>query len=149
MAVVLVAAVATAGGALARAGDASAAVSPPVITEPFKPVLACNRNTTIGMEGCGEHKVLAADRQLNADVGVIFDLLTSAGSRRDFVFAQTTWVSYRNADCRSQSDVYSGGSEQAVVYVLCLAAGDRLRRQNLKGFFTSLTQAQGNVPTFP
>ena len=142
--------VATAAGASARHGGAAlAAVSPPVITEPFKPVLPCNRNTTIGMEGCGEHSVLTADRQLNADVKVVFNLLSSAGSRRDFVSAQTTWLTYRDADCRSQSDVYRGGTEAPVVYVLCLAADDKLRREEVKGFFAALTQGLGNAPTFP
>lgn len=110
----LAAGIATAAGAPARHGRGrSAAVSAPVVTEHFKPILACNPNTTVGMEGCGEHKVFAADRQLNADVKVIFDLVKGGASRRDFVSAQTTWLSYRNADCKSQSDVYSGGTRTA------------------------------------
>jgi uncharacterized protein YecT (DUF1311 family) len=146
----LVVGIATAAGATARHPRArGAAVSAPVITEPFKPVLACNPNTTVGMEGCGERRVLAADRQLNADVKVVFDLVKGGASRRDFVSAQTRWLSYRNADCKSQSDVYSGGTEQPVVYILCLAADDTLRRQDLRGFFKALTQGLGHTPKFP
>jgi uncharacterized protein YecT (DUF1311 family) len=100
------------------------------------------------MEGCGEHKVLSADKLLNADVKVIFNL-TSATGRQDFVVAQTKWLPYRNADCQSQSDVYSGGSEQPVAYIYCLAADDSVRRQDLKGFFRDLTQGLAKVPKFP
>jgi uncharacterized protein YecT (DUF1311 family) len=119
-----------------------------VITEPFKRALACNPNTTVGMEGCGEQKLAAADHQLNADVKVIYSLVSGA-SRRDFVAAQLRWQTYRTADCKSQSDVYSGGTEAPVVYVLCLAADDKLRRQDLKGFFAGLTQGKGKAPAFP
>jgi uncharacterized protein YecT (DUF1311 family) len=145
----LVVADATAAGASPPHGGAAiATANPPVITEVFKPVLPCNANTTVGMEGCGEHKVLSADRQLNADVKVIFNL-TSASSRQDFVVAQAKWLAYRTADCQSQSDVYHGGTEQPVVYVYCLAADDGARRQDLKGFFRALTQGLTTVPRFP
>jgi uncharacterized protein YecT (DUF1311 family) len=142
--------ISTAAGAPTHyAAGGGTATAPPVITENFKPVLACNPNTTIGMEGCGEHRVIAADTVLNADAKVIFDLLKGAGARRDFVSAQATWLAYRNADCKSQSDVYSGGSEQPVLYVDCLAGDDAARRKGLRGFFALLTQGQGNVPKFP
>jgi uncharacterized protein YecT (DUF1311 family) len=144
-----VGAVTAAGNPARQLGRVGVALSPPVITEHFKPILACNPNTTVGMEGCGEHKVLAVDRRLNADAKLIFGLLRPGVSRRDFVSAQTEWLSYRNADCRSQSDVYSGGTEQPVLYVLCLAADDDFRRQDLKGFFATLTQGQEHAPTFP
>jgi uncharacterized protein YecT (DUF1311 family) len=123
--------------------------APPVITENFEPVLPCNPNTTVGMEGCGEHRVIAADTVLNADVKVIFTLLKGGDARRDFVSAQATWLAYRNADCKSRSDVYSGGSEQPVLYVDCLAGDDAARRKGLKGFFALLTQGRENVPKFP
>jgi len=82
-------------------------------------------------------------------VEVIFGLLKGGSSRRDFVAAQTSWLAYRDADCQSQSDLHSGGSEQPVVYVLCLAADDALRRQDLKGFFKGLAEGLQNAPVFP
>ncbi len=126
----------------------ASALSAPVVTEGFKPVLPCNQNTTIGQEGCGERKVLAADKQLNADAKVVFALLSKAAARA-FVTAQTTWVTYRTEDCTSQADVYQGGSELPVAYVYCLASDDSSRRQDLKGFFAGLTQGMANVPRFP
>jgi uncharacterized protein YecT (DUF1311 family) len=144
-------AVPTTAGALGRpAGTAAATPSqPPTITENFKPVLPCNPNTTIGQEGCGEHQALAADKQLNADVKVIFDLLSTSSARQDFVRAQTAWAAYRTADCKSQSDTYQGGSEQPVAYVDCLAPDDSSRRADLKGFYGVLTQGRADVPKFP
>ena len=125
------------------------APAPPVITEQFKPVLPCNQNTTLGQEGCAEHEVLAADRQLNADIKVVFGLLADVAARQDFVAAQMAWTRYRSADCSSQSDVYEGGTEQPVLYGLCLASDDVSRRQDIKGFFALLTQGQSTVPKFP
>ena len=141
----------TAADALGRhANDthAASALSAPVITEDFKPVLPCNQDTTVGQEGCGEHEVLAADKQLNADVKIILDLL-GKGANRAYVTAQTTWITYRTEDCISQADIYQGGTELPVAYVYCLTSDDSSRRQDLKAFFSGLTEGMANVPKFP
>ncbi|HXW78807.1 MAG TPA: lysozyme inhibitor LprI family protein, partial [Acidimicrobiales bacterium] len=115
----------------------------------FRPVLPCNEGTTLGQEGCAEHEVVALDRQLDADVRIVFGLLADDAARRDFIAAQMAWTRYRSADCNSQSDVYQGGTEQPVVYGLCLATDDASRRQDIKGFFAQLTQDRATVPKFP
>ena len=135
-------------GAQPRSSLVGSVPSAIVIHEDFKPILACNPNTTVGMEGCAEHKVLAADAQLDADVKAIFDLL-SGRALRDFVAGQEAWLTYRSADCRSQSDVYEGGTEQPVVYGYCLASDDSARRQDLRRFFASLVQGLEKQPSFP
>jgi uncharacterized protein YecT (DUF1311 family) len=139
--------------AVHEAGDrlprSSVATQPPAITERFKPVLPCDPSTTVGQEGCEERRVLTADKQLNADARVVFRLLSTDGARRDFVAAQSAWISYRAADCRSQSDAYEGGSEQPVAYASCLVADDSSRRQDLKGLFATLTQGGAKAPAFP
>jgi uncharacterized protein YecT (DUF1311 family) len=134
------------------AGATTTAAGPvlPAITEQFRPLLPCNPDTTVGQEGCGERRVVAADKQLMSDAKLIFQRLHSTSARRDFVAAQTTWLAYRKADCQSQSDAYQGGTAQPVAYVSCLASADLARRLDLKGFYAVLTQGQGpNVPTFP
>jgi uncharacterized protein YecT (DUF1311 family) len=123
-------------------------LSAPVVTEVFKPVLPCNQNTTIGQEGCGEHQVLVADKQLNADVKVILGLLDKDAGRA-FVTAQTTWTTYRTEDCTSQADIYQGGTELPVAYVYCLASDDSSRRQDLKEFFSGVTRGMADTPKFP
>jgi uncharacterized protein YecT (DUF1311 family) len=139
--------------AVASARDRQAAAAslstPPVVTEKFgSPPLACDQNTTVGLEGCGEHKVLADDKQLDADIRAIWGHLASKG-RQDFVVAQADWQTYRNADCQSQSDVYQGGTLAPVAYVNCLSTDDVSRRQDLKGFFEALTQGMSPKPAFP
>lgn len=135
-----------AGERLARP---SVATEPPAITERFQPVLPCDPSTTVGQEGCQERKVLTADKQLNADARAVFRLLSTDSARRDFVAAQSAWISYRTADCNSQSDAYEGGSEQPVAYVYCLVADDASRRQDLKAFFATLSQGGAKAPSFP
>lgn len=136
--------------AVAASAPAKAANGrPPVITEAFKPVLSCDPNTTVGEEGCGEHKVLRDDALLNAEVKVVFGLLTAQPGRRDFVTAESAWMTYRDADCESQSDAYQGGTEQPVAYVYCLAADDTSRSQDLKGFYDVLIQGAAHAPKFP
>ncbi|HTW07215.1 MAG TPA: lysozyme inhibitor LprI family protein [Acidimicrobiales bacterium] len=131
------------------AGAGAAGNAPPVVTETFgSSPLVCDPNTTVGMEGCGEHKVLADDRQLNADIRVIWARLTATG-KADFAKAQADWLAYRRADCQSQSDLYQGGSEQPVAFVYCLASDDRSRHQDLAAFFAQLTQGESPRPSFP
>ncbi len=132
----------------------SAAVKLPVITEDFRPVIPCNAHapivSTVDMEGCGEHLVLADDRQLNADVELIFDAVGAGALRREFVVAQTRWLAYRNADCQSQSDQFISGTLRPVVAINCVAADDKSRRQDLKAFYRSLTEGMdGKAPKFP
>lgn len=83
----------------------------PLVTEQLGATLPCNQRTQIGLDGCAEHKLLTADKLLNADIRVLWGLL-GGPARNDFVVAQDAWVRYRSADCRSQSDVYRGGVER-------------------------------------
>ena len=149
LAVVVPALVMPALAALAARGERRAAPQPPVITEPFRPVLACDHGTTLGQEGCGEREVLARDAQLNADVRVIFGLLGEGTPKMDFVRAQVAWLAYRHADCTSQSDAYLGGTEQPVAYVDCLASADAARRRDLVGFYGLLVQGMDRPPRLP
>ena len=140
---------ATAGGLEVEHGQVASALRPPVIAEAFRPVLACDENTTIGQEGCGEHQVLAADKRLDGDVTVVFSLLTGTAAAESFVRAETTWLTYRDEDCTSQSDVYQGGSEQPVAYVYCLVADDGSRRQESQGLLRGSGPGPGEGSPVP
>ena len=125
-------------------------MKPPLISENFGTPPRCDPDTTVGQGACGERKVLAADRVLNADITVIFGLLaTSRPAQEDFISAENDWVKYRRADCRSQSDVYLGGTEQGVVYVYCLANEDTARRTDLKTMYKLFSQGLSHPPKFP
>ncbi len=134
-----------------QAGGSGSAqpLRPPAITENFLPVLPCNPNTTVGQEGCEERRVLADDKRLTADMKAIFRLLGTSSSRRDFLSAQATWLTYRDQDCASQSDAYQGGTEQPVLYASCLASDDVSRRADLSSFYDVLTQGLGSKVAFP
>jgi len=121
---------------------------PPLVTERLGSVLPCNQQTQIGLDGCAEKDVLAADKLLNADITVLWGLLGGSG-RSDLVAAQRSWVTYRSADCKSQSDVYRGGTAQPMEYVSCLAGDDASRRLDLKGFYDLLAQGLSSPPRFP
>lgn len=131
-------------------GAVEAAVPrPPVITEQFNPPFACNQQSNLGVEGCAERKVDSGDERINAEVRVLFRALYDDASRRDFVTAQAAWLTYRGADCTSQSDEYEGGTQQPIAYLQCLAADDQSRSTDLKGFYSDLTAGRKNVPRFP
>ena len=87
------------------------------MTEVFTP-LPCNPNTTVGMEGCAEHRILRADAVVNRRVQLIWDRSTAAGQSH-LADAQTAWVAYRKAACLSESDKYAGGSLAPVVAGQC------------------------------
>ncbi len=124
-------------------------IKPPVIHEDFIPLLPCNQDTTIGMEGCGERLTLARDKRIDREVALIFKLLGSNAPRRDLAAAQTAWLKYRSADCTSQSDVFKGGSLALVVYVGCFANDDLARIADLKLLYKDLVEGRTVVPPFP
>jgi len=141
-------AAAGASGAPRDSATPKTAPTPPLATEPLSTALPCNQRTQLGLDGCADRKLLAADKLLNADIVVVWHLL-GGSARNDFVSAQDAWLKYRNADCKSQSDVYQGGTAQPMQYLLCLAEDDASRRLDLKGFYDLLTQDMSFPPKFP
>ncbi|HVC24342.1 MAG TPA: lysozyme inhibitor LprI family protein [Acidimicrobiales bacterium] len=133
----------------ADAVPASDRPRPPVIHESFSPLLPCNRQTTIGAEGCEEHAIVAADERIDREVAVIFSLLHDSAARTRFVHAETTWFAYRVADCASQADIYEAGSEAAVVAASCALYGDTARSADLRRFYEGLAQGRPHVPPLP
>jgi len=123
-------------------------LDPPVIVEPFT-LLACNGETTLGMEGCLEHRIVALDHRIDADVALLFRLLPTDGARRRLVAAQEAWVSYRLADCRSQADANAGGTLAGVDAAACELRDSTARRSDLLAFDRNLEQGQSGHPAFP
>ncbi len=121
-------------GAIAAPAPA-AGVTPPTIREPFT-LLPCVRQppTTLGLEGCSEHDIVAVDKQIDGAVRVLFRLLPDDGARRDLVAAQRAWLAYRRADCLSVSDQYAHGTLAGVVAADCTAARSRRRLDDLRVF---------------
>jgi uncharacterized protein YecT (DUF1311 family) len=124
------------------------ALKPPVIIETFTR-LPCNRGTTIGLEGCAEGRLLSADRRLNEQVKLLFDLLPTAQRRRSFVAVQDEWFAYRTADCATFAAIFQGGTIAPVEYTSCEVQDDVSRGTDLHLFFTLLEEGASSQPAWP
>ncbi|MHB1087815.1 MAG: lysozyme inhibitor LprI family protein [Acidimicrobiales bacterium] len=111
----------------------STTITVPVLKEHFT-LLACNQSTTIGLEGCAEHQIVALDAQINALRRHVFTSLTSTSARRNFVDAEVSWSAYRSSLCLSESSVYQGGTLAPVAYATCVVQGDRRHVVALREF---------------
>jgi uncharacterized protein YecT (DUF1311 family) len=101
---------------------ASSTLVVPVVKEKFT-LLPCHKNTTIGIEGCAEHRIISLDHRINALRHDVFRLLDHQAGR-DFILAENDWFSYRQAMCTSESDVNAGGSLEPVDFAQCLVRLD-------------------------
>ena len=109
------------------------------MTEVFTP-LPCDPNTTVGMEGCAEHRILRADAVVNRQVQLIWDSSTVDGQAH-LADAQTAWEAYRKAACVSESDKYAGGTLAPVVAGQCSLRLTRERAADLGRQLRLLTSA--------
>lgn len=127
--------------AAASSAGAAAAQTAPVIHEKFT-LLACpsKPSTTLQLEGCAEHKVVATDTTIDTLNAKIFAKLGKPG-RTTFVKTNTNWVLYRDAACATEASIYAGGSIEPVAYANCLVAIDRSHVTELKGMLLALSPA--------
>ncbi|HWD69420.1 MAG TPA: lysozyme inhibitor LprI family protein [Solirubrobacteraceae bacterium] len=128
-------------GSLSPAAGATAVTSAPVIHESFT-LLRCpsKPRTTLQIEGCAEHRVVALDRTIDSLNARVFAKLSRSG-RAAFIRANTAWVSYRNGACAAQASIYSGGSIQPVADANCLVSIDGSHVSELKTMLTALEPA--------
>jgi len=98
--------------------------TPPLLHESFT-LLACNNRTTIGLEGCAEHRLLAQDRLINQLRDRVVHLLIGNSARRQFSLAESDWFRYRQAACQSESDSNEGGSLAPVDFATCAVRLDQ------------------------
>jgi uncharacterized protein YecT (DUF1311 family) len=127
----------------AGAASQSAAASPsaPVIHEKFT-LLPCpsKPRTTLQLEGCAEHKVIATDRTIDSLNAKVFTKLRSAGQGA-FVRANADWLAYRDAACTTEASIYSGGSIQPIAYANCLVSIDGSHVAELRQMLIALSPA--------
>ncbi len=115
-----------------------------MIKEAFTP-LGCPatraaRQTTVGLEGCAEEKILGLDVALNKRAKSIFSLLRDRTAKSRFVSAELAWRSYRKRACTSAADVYRGGTLEPVAFATCLVAHNRTHLTELSAFDRLLRQ---------
>jgi uncharacterized protein YecT (DUF1311 family) len=113
-------------------------LAPPPIHEPFggSNLLPCKKDigTTAGVEGCVEHQILKSDRRIEELNSSIASELGSTRMQREFVAGHRAWLTYRNADCRSMSSIYEGGSLESLAYAQCLESRNSRRIGDLREF---------------
>jgi uncharacterized protein YecT (DUF1311 family) len=99
---------------------AAAAIAPPVIHEPFRP-LPCplHPDTTVDVVGCQEHRVLRTDRAIDNRVEAIFRLLPTEGARSAFVAGERSWLRFRRRSCTAEASYLASGSAHAVALLTC------------------------------
>jgi uncharacterized protein YecT (DUF1311 family) len=123
------------GGTPAQAGK----LSPPPIHEQFAApghLLPCTQgdDTTPGLEGCAEHRVLKSDGQIDKLNGSISSELANARMKREFIAAHRAWLTYRNADCDSMSSIYEGGTLMPLADIECIENRNERRIKDLSEF---------------
>jgi len=122
-------------------GAIAAKPGAPVINEKFTP-LPCvedpSAQTVQGALACAERQVLRTDKQVDSISATVFSRLPGDAARHRFVVAARAWLSYRNADCASQGDVFLGGTESALRAAGCMADRNRTRAADLREFAVEL-----------
>ena len=140
------------GAVLAGVGishaSSAAPLTPPVITEPFTP-LPCHHSTTLGLEGCAEGQLLAADHRIDEQVKLLFGVIPAASQKGIFVAVEHEWLAYRKADCSTVSAVFQGGTIAPVEYALCEVRDDEARSADLHSYFELLEDGRGDTPKWP
>jgi len=74
--------------------------------------------TTIGIEGCSEHRLLHTDAKIVAEEHAIYSLL-SVTTRAAFASGERGWLAYRDGLCEARASKYDGGTAQPVEFGAC------------------------------
>ena len=74
--------------------------------------------TTIGIEGCSEHRLLRSDAKIVAQEHAIYSLL-SATTRAAFAGGERGWLAYRDGLCTARASKYEGGTAQPIEFGAC------------------------------
>ena len=99
--------------------DARTALPIAKIREAFT-LLPCSKATTIGTEGCAEHRILALDGRIDTSRQRVLHYLRTRVAKRHFARAEWDWFAFRQSNCLSEADAYQGGSLAPVVFADCL-----------------------------
>jgi uncharacterized protein YecT (DUF1311 family) len=130
------------------AGASASPLKTPVIKENFTR-LPCNHKTTLGMEGCAEGQLVAADHQINLQVALLLTSMSTSSQKAAFVKAENLWFTFRGADCMSVSATYQGGSLAPVEFARCEVHDDTERSAALHSQYQLVEQGNSAAPAWP
>jgi uncharacterized protein YecT (DUF1311 family) len=149
MPTILVTISAVAVGASALGVPAAAAAPTPALFsvaahDPLRKLtLPCDKNSTIGIEGCQAHEAIALDRQIDATAAKILvadrpgesftgAALTAAAATSDLSAAERSWLAVRESDCDSWTDPNAGGTIVGIIFGECAVADGKTRLAELR-----------------
>lgn len=119
------------------------ALVPPALRETFT-LLPCSQNTTLGLEGCAEHRILVLDSRVNVLRREVFRHLYDNAARRRFILAEVDWTAFRRVTCLSEADVNEGGSLVAVDFANCVVRLDQQHVSELSVLDSSYQAGQAS-----
>lgn len=97
------------------------------------------RGTTLGIEGCQEHRIVRTDAAIRVRELAAVALLGGV-ARREFALAERDWLAYRHASCEALASKYSGGSEAPVAFGGCIATANRAHLGSLAALLRTFRQ---------
>jgi uncharacterized protein YecT (DUF1311 family) len=116
-------------------------LKPPVIHEPFaSSLLPCPKKaySTLDMEGCLEHQILASDRGINARARSIFFKLAPR-ERAGFARGEKEWLAYRKDTCTAEASKYAGGTAAPLLDASCQLARNKTHLADLTELLKTLS----------
>ena len=75
-----------------------------------------------------------ADTEMNHAYRELIDRLNQ-DDRNKLRTAQRLWVQFRNASCKAERDLYTGGSAYSMVYEACMESETRYRTNDLRQMY--------------
>jgi uncharacterized protein YecT (DUF1311 family) len=94
------------------------------------PAACRNAVVTLQMEECFDRAYKAADSKLNQEYSQIEKVL-NPDELAQLKVAQRLWIQLRDATCKAEGDLYSGGTASTPAYFACLEEETRLRTADL------------------
>jgi uncharacterized protein YecT (DUF1311 family) len=91
------------------------------------PCPAGTPETTLAMEGCAEHRIVALDKQVMSTAQAVYASLPSDLAKRRLLTSQRVWIARRHAVCLRASNAYAGGTLAPVAFANCEVRQDRRR----------------------
>lgn len=98
------------------------------MNEPDSP--CANIGVTVDLTACLDKARASANGELNALYADVRKRLED-DERKQLVAAQRLWISYRDANCAAERDLYGTGTGRGPAYLACLEAMTRERTKEL------------------
>lgn len=104
---------------------------------------ACDSGVTRSMTICAAYENRIEDLRLNEIYREVLKNVKGTGAEKKLIKAQRTWLAFRGASCKFESDGWTGGSGHGMIKLSCLTTITRDRVRQLEMY------AQCKQPTCP